>query len=135
MMTDFLVDTNHLSTLATPGHAIPARIQKHIRFGDTFSVPMPVVTETVYGLLGLPNQKENFQRWLDVRVMFQYYEIELSDAEDAAHLQHDLCLNGKQLETVDALIAIIALRYDLILLTTDHDFDAVPGLTIENWYK
>ena len=36
---------------------------------------------------------------------------------------------GWQLATIDALIAAIALRYNLILLTTDQDFRAIPGLT------
>ncbi|RIK38099.1 MAG: hypothetical protein DCC55_22160 [Chloroflexi bacterium] len=35
--------------------------------------------------------------------------------------------------TVDALIAALALRYELTLLTTDKDFWAVPGLRMENW--
>jgi len=37
------------------------------------------------------------------------------------------------LATVDALIATIALRYDLILLTTDGDFTSVASLRLENW--
>jgi tRNA(fMet)-specific endonuclease VapC len=41
--------------------------------------------------------------------------------------------NGLQLEAIDSLIAIIALRYDLTLLTTDKDFRAIPNLRYENW--
>ena len=37
------------------------------------------------------------------------------------------------MKTIDALIAAIALRYDLTLLTTDGDFYAVPDLKHENW--
>lgn len=40
---------------------------------------------------------------------------------------------GWQLETADALIAATVLRYDLILLTTDKDFSAIPDLKRENW--
>ena len=35
----------------------------------------------------------------------------------------------------DALIAAVALRRDLTLLTTDGDFAAVPGLLCENWLR
>jgi predicted nucleic acid-binding protein len=31
------------------------------------------------------------------------------------------------------MIAVIALRYTLILVTTDQDFAGVPGLQLENW--
>ncbi|GAB4461456.1 MAG: hypothetical protein Fur0044_53350 [Anaerolineae bacterium] len=40
---------------------------------------------------------------------------------------------GRQLEAIDSFIAIVAVRYDLILLTTDQDFQVVPDLQIENW--
>jgi len=33
------------------------------------------------------------------------------------------------------LIAAVALRYDLVLLTTDRDFLAVPHLMQENWLR
>ena len=33
------------------------------------------------------------------------------------------------------MLAAIALRYGLTLLTTDSDFAAVPGLPQENWLK
>ena len=56
-----------------------------------------------------------------------------TDAEFAAQLQISLRKRGWQLETVDALIATIALRYDLTLLTTDRDFEAIPDLQQANW--
>jgi len=40
---------------------------------------------------------------------------------------------GWQLAALDALIAVVALRYELVLLTTDNDFKAVPKLKVENW--
>ena len=134
-MNDYLCDTNHLSTIVTPGHPVGERIARQIRYGDTFAVPAPVLTETLYGILTLSRAKENFKEWQRSSVMFTYYRVEREDAEDAAHLQVSLRKQGEQLETVDAIIAIIASRYDLILLTTDHDFDAVEGLETENWFE
>jgi predicted nucleic acid-binding protein len=56
-----------------------------------------------------------------------------ADAESAAALQRSLRRQGQQLETVDAFIAVVALRYGLVLLTTDNDFVPVPNLSQENW--
>jgi predicted nucleic acid-binding protein len=56
-----------------------------------------------------------------------------SDAERAAELQISLRRRGWQLETVDALVAAVALRYDLTLLTRDKDFVAITPLKQENW--
>ena len=47
-----------------------------------------------------------------------------------SHLAH--CNTGTSF-TFIALIAAVALRYDLILLTTDKDFQPVVGLTQHNW--
>ena len=99
-MTDYLFDTNHFSPMTISGHPTEKHVHQQIRFGDTFSVPMVVVTETLSGLLGLPRIKQNLQTWDDLRVMFNFYDAELTDAEDAAYLQHQLRKDGKQLETV-----------------------------------
>jgi tRNA(fMet)-specific endonuclease VapC len=53
----------------------------------------------------------------------------------AAALQSSLRRAGRQLATVDALLAAVALRHGLTLLTTDGDFDAVPNLRLENWLR
>jgi predicted nucleic acid-binding protein len=63
------------------------------------------------------------------------YPINQLEAELAAELQTSLRRRGWQLATVDALIAAVALRHDLTLLTTDGDFAAVPGLVCENWLR
>ena len=65
-----------------------------------------------------------------IAAILAVYEL---DAEFAAELQVALRGNGWQLATVDALIAAVALRYDLILLTTDRDFRTIPTLRREDW--
>lgn len=65
--------------------------------------------------------------------LFTFYHIEKRDGEAAADLQVTLRRHGWQLGTVDALIATIALRYGLILLTKDKDYRAVPRLQQNNW--
>jgi len=114
-MTNYLIDTNHLSVMVTADHPVQRRIQKQIRFGDTFAIAVPVLTEMLYGILTLPRAKENLQDWQKYSIMFDYYEIERDDAEDAAYLQAELRTRGRQLQTVDALLATIALRYDLTI--------------------
>lgn len=67
------------------------------------------------------------------RIASAIYVIQQQDAEAAAELQTDLRRRGWQLATVDALIAAVALRHNLVLLTTDGDYAAVAGLHLENW--
>jgi len=96
-------------------------------------VPQPVLAEMLYGIGILPRGKQNMAEWGRLKSNFDFYLPDVSDAEKAAELRITLRRQGWQLETVDALIAVIAVRYGLTLLTTDKDFSAVPELQTENW--
>jgi hypothetical protein len=61
--------------------------------------------------------------------------LDEADAENAATLQRSLRRQGWQLETVDALIVVVVLRYNLVLVTSDKDFAPVPNLKQENWLE
>lgn len=81
----------------------------------------------------LPRAEQNVAEWKRLKPLLPCYIPDETDAELAAELQIALRGSGWQLETVDALIAAVALRYDLTLLTTDQDFRGVPRLQRENW--
>jgi tRNA(fMet)-specific endonuclease VapC len=101
--------------------------------GDTFAICIPVLAEVLFGIGIAPRAEQNLQLWVPWEQSFECYVPDGTDAKRAAVLQIQLRKQGRQLVTVDAFIAVTALRYDLTLLTTDKDFDAVPGLRRENW--
>jgi len=129
----YLLDTNHAGRLIDPRHPVRARVGAAQRDGQTIYIIVPVITETVYGFSVLPRTARNQLEWQIVRPALVLIDLDERDALDAARLQVALRRRGHRLHTVDALIAATALRYDLTLLTTDHDFAAVPGLRAENW--
>lgn len=132
-MGAYLLDSNHAGRLVTTGHALPRRISHAISAGDRFHLTILVVTETVFGFSTLPRAAQNAREWAIWRPLLALLEADEADALDAAHLQVALRRQGRQLATVDALIAAVALRHNLTLLTTDNDFAAVPSLSIDNW--
>lgn len=132
-MTSYLLDTNHASPLVTIGHPLRSRILESLADGHTFAVCVPVLVETLFGISILPRAIENKNEWTRLRPYLSCYIPDEQDAERAAELQVALRRQGRQLETVDALIAVIALRNDLTLLTTDGDFDVIPQLVKDNW--
>jgi predicted nucleic acid-binding protein len=134
-MASYLLDTNHISPLVTVGHPLRNKVLQRLQAGDTFSVPVPALTETLFGISLLPRAKQNRSEWERLKPAFNYHAIDRSDAEEAAELQISLRRQGRQLETVDALIASVALRNDLVLLTTDKDFSVIPQLKQENWLQ
>ncbi len=132
-MAQYLLDTNHLSPLVTHGHQLRDRVLLRVTQGDGFAIPAPALCEFLFGIQRVPRAATNMAEWKRLRVNFGYHDIRRKDAEDAANLQVLLRSQGWQLATVDALIAIVALRSEAILLTTDRDFAAISGLQQENW--
>jgi hypothetical protein len=81
----------------------------------------------------LPRAVQNLAEWARFRPSLTRFIPDEDAAENAATLQRALRRQGWQLETVDAFIAVFALRCDLVLLTADNDFVPVPKLKLENW--
>lgn len=132
-MENHLLDTNHAAALVTLGHPLRQRVLLRLQAGDTFAITVPVITETLYGIGLLPRGTQNLAEWARLRPSLACYLPDEADAENAATLQRSLRRQGWQLETIDALIAAVALRYQLVLLTSDKDFAPVPNLKQENW--
>lgn len=134
-MANYLLDTNHASPLVTLHHPLRRHIHNGIKNGHSFAVCAPALTELMFGIGILPRAVQNRQEWNKIRPLLTIYRIGEADSELAADLQVTLRRRGKQLATVDALIAAIAIRYDLTLLTTDRDFLPISQLKTENWLQ
>jgi tRNA(fMet)-specific endonuclease VapC len=134
-MTDYLLDTNHASPLVTASHPLFRRFLRSQQSGHTFAIPALALTETLFGLGMLPGAKQNLAEWQRLMPGLTVYDVDRGDAQKAAALKIQLRRRGWQFATVDALIAAIALRYTLTLLTTDRDFSAIANLTLENWLR
>ena len=132
-MIDYLLDSNHASPLVTFDHHLRHRVLAAIARGQLFAITIPVLTETVFGLSLLSRAIQNLEEWQRLRTTIPCFVPDEDDALLAAELQVTLRRRGRQLETVDALIAAIALRYNLTLLTADKDFAAISDLKRENW--
>lgn len=100
---------------------------------DTFAITIPVIAETLFGIGLLPPAVQNLAEWRRLRSSLICYVPDEAGAENAAALRRALRRQGWQLETVDGFVAVTALRYNLVLLTSDKDFVPVPGLQQENW--
>jgi len=132
-MTAYLLDTNHLSPLVTLDHPLRQILIEKLESGDTFAISTLTLTEFLFGIQMLPRAVANMKEWEKYQDAFVYYDVDRNDAILASSLQVTLRKRGRQLHTVDALIAATALRYKLTLLSTDNDFKDVPELEQENW--
>lgn len=110
------------------GHLLAQIEQEH-----QFAIPVVVLAEFLVGIQLIPRAKANLAEWNRLQNGFGYYSIGRIEAEEAAELQIAMRRRGRQLATTDALIATVAIRNDLNLLTTDRDFEFIPSLKLENW--
>lgn len=134
-MVAYLLDTNHASPLVTRGHPLRQMVRERVAAGDTFAICVPVLTETLFGISLLPRALQNRVEWARFQPLLPCYIPDETDGSAAATLQLVLRRRGRQLATVDALIAAVALRYDRVLLTTDRDFTPITTLVQENWLR
>lgn len=132
-MTEYLLDANHISPLITLRHSLRQKFLAQLQAGDQFAIATPALHEFLFGISLIPRAAENLQAWASLKGLFKYYHVDQPIAEQSAQLRAVLRWQGRQLEAIDSFIAIVAVRYDLILLTTDQDFQVVPDLQIENW--
>jgi tRNA(fMet)-specific endonuclease VapC len=132
-MTSYLLDTNHASPLVTISHPLRQRVLQAIANGDSVATVTPIVTEVAAGFLILPRSQSNQDQWERFRSSLRIFPVDYDIAWQAALLRVSARQRGRQLATIDALTAAVALRERLTLLTTDRDFSAVPDLRLENW--
>ena len=134
-MTNYLLDTNHASPLVTRDHPLRNQVSNALQRGDTFALAAANLAEVLYGISALPRAAQNKLEWDRLRSSLWVYAIEEQDAVASAEIRIRLRRRGRQIGATDAMLAAIALRYGLALLTTDSDFPVVPGLPQENWLK
>ena len=132
-MADYLLDTNHASPLVTLGHPLRNPVVRNWMKAIPSQSACLSSRRRCSASPFCRGAALNRGEWQRLRLAVPCYLLDERDAESAAELQLALRRRGRQLETVDSLIAAVALRYSLILLTTDMDFQAVPGLPQENW--
>ena len=128
----YLLDTNNASPLVTAGHPIRFRFDRERAAGAEFFLCPVVRTETRFGLRGTARAGTNLREWGAIVGTLTIADLRHADADLAADLRVLLRTRGRQLALADSLIAAVALRLDLTLLTRDRDFDAVPGLVTED---
>jgi len=132
-MAEYLLDSNHASPLVTLGHPLRDKILAQLQTGDVFAIATPVLHEVLFGISLLPRVQDNLKEWSRLQSFFKYYAIDEIIARQSAELRVMLRRKGRQLEVIDSFIAVTALQNNLVLLTTDKDFQAVPNLVINNW--
>lgn len=132
-MPGFLLDTNHLSSAVRLGSPVRERIHWIRDRGAAVGTCAPALCELEVGALQV-RDPATYRKALS-RFLSRLRAWPL-DAETAWHygdVYHHVQRSGRVLSQVDMMLAALARQMDLVLLTSDRDFEDMPGVSIENW--
>jgi len=120
-----LVDTNvwSLALRRAPGSPSPevVRLDRCLERGDVIVTTGLVLQELLQGFHGPTQRKKIIKEFSLLPVIMP----EVEDHIEAATLRNHCRRRGVQVGTIDALLARLAIRHDLHLLTADRDFHAM----------
>lgn len=108
------------------------RLRQALDSGEAVFSTGLVLQELLQGFAGPKARKAIIERFTALPLL-------VPDREDhvaAAEIRNACRRAGIQIGTIDALLARLCLRHDLVLLTTDRDFDRmVPQVPLTIWHS
>jgi len=132
-MTDYLVDTNHVSKILEGEEKLKSRLQKTQGTEDTFGISMTVLGELYYAVYASQRKQENLaglKAFLHSVILWEY---DRPAAEEFGRIQAEQKAKGKPIPSSDAQIAAVARLHNLKVLSNDRHFTFVSNLAIESW--
>jgi tRNA(fMet)-specific endonuclease VapC len=131
-VTRFLLDTNHAGLLLRDSaSALWTRIQSHSPLDCLLC--RPVVAELWFMVFNSARPEANAQRLEALLSQFQIVEFDAESAREFGRLRAELRRAGTPIPLFDTLIAAIARREGLTLVTNDSHFAVVIKLATESW--
>ncbi len=75
-MARYILDTNHAASLVTLSHPLRRRVLDELQAGHSFSICIPVLTETLFGIGMLPRAEQNLAEWTRLRPHLPCYPVD-----------------------------------------------------------
>jgi predicted nucleic acid-binding protein len=107
-----------------------AALQGALGGGESVVTTGLILQELLQGFSGPRARKDLVQRFAALPLLVPAKE----DYIDAAALRNSCWRSGVQLGTIDALLAQLCIRHELVMLTTDNEFSlAAEHCTLKVW--
>lgn len=110
---------------ASPEGPQVRRLREALRGGESVHTTGIVLQELLQGYRGPRARAQVVERFATLPLIVPARE----DHIDAAALRNTCRRHGIQVGTIDALLAQLCIRHNLVLLTTDHDFRHIAAWT------
>ena len=137
-MDKALLDTDIFSEILKGIHpTVTARAAAYHAALGHYTTSLITVLEIIKGYQKV-QREDRIQKFLSILPQVELLTLDLSSAETAGRILGDLERTGQPIGRADPMIAAIALRYDLVLVTgnTQH-YQRIQGLgyplKLDNW--
>lgn len=133
-MRRYLLDTNAMGDLINNRRGVPDRAAERRRRGDKIGTCVPVVAELFVGVEGSQSRERNRDRLNRALKRIVCWPFDLAAAEEYGRIAIESKATGRTLDKLDMMIAAIARTIpDCTVVTSDSDFDTIPGIRTECW--
>lgn len=130
----FILDTGIAGLYVTRRRGVYARAQIEAARGNRVGICVPVLGELYAGVEGSATRAHNLLLLERALASLRVWPYTTAAAEEYGRLDAYLRGNGRLIQQVDVQIAAIAFTLgNCTVVTTDSDFAAVPGLSVESW--
>jgi tRNA(fMet)-specific endonuclease VapC len=130
----YLLDTNTAGDLIARRKGVAERARAVRQTGGRVGIAIPVLAELYYGVEFSSSREKNSQRLRQALSGLIVWPFDEKAAAEFGRVRADLRRRGRPMQIIDVMIAAIALSLGgCIVVSTDSDFLALPGLDTENW--
>jgi tRNA(fMet)-specific endonuclease VapC len=127
----YLLDTNTITDLIEGHLQVISNMTYQIRNGHRMALCLPVRYEVERGLVW-KNMQKKLHTFRSIYPRLDLIDLTSEDWLQAVQFWVDSRSTGKQLADIDILIAAMASRLRITIVSSDTDFDALP-VQRENW--
>ena len=133
MAAGYLLDTDHLSSAVRLGSAVRQRMRREKESGARFGTCVPVLCELEVGIQQVRAPDFYRKTLAHLLASVRIWPIDNATARLYGDVYHQLRRSGRVLSQVEMMLVALARQMKLTLLTSDHDFEALPDIARENW--
>jgi tRNA(fMet)-specific endonuclease VapC len=130
----YLLDSGILSDLINRRRNVFERLTQEAAAGVRVGTCIPVLAEICFGIEASASRDRNMQRLRSVLPSLTLWPLDADAAFTYGEIASQLRSMGRPMQQVDMMVAAIAKNLtNCVVLTTDSDLDAIPGLRVERW--
>lgn len=133
-MTRYLLDSNAVNAFVDHRAPLAQKAREARLHGDRVGTCEPMIAELFFGLEFSSSRAENLLKLERALTRIACWPFDRGASRQYGHLAAELKRRGRPIQIFDMMLAAIALSLpNCVVVTTDSDLSAVPGLAVVNW--